>query len=181
MCKKEDCQLTRYTKKEYKEVREGFKRCVYQYFINNNINNNFNKDIIAIVVNILTPTVVLTSSNFFYNNYSIKYFITLNRLIPIKTAKNIVISINNNTFTYSLISSIKASTESSTVRCGNNGNRSSNNKGKNATYLYNNKPPNLTIDINLLNCYFNNNGQDYRCLAVSFSFPFYKYHQCLYK
>jgi len=51
---------------------------------------------------IITLTVVLTitSSNFFYNNYSIKYFMTLNGLIPIETAKNIVMFINNNAFTY---------------------------------------------------------------------------------
>ena len=112
----------------------------------------------AIAVNILTLTAVPTSGNFFYNNYSIKYFITLNRLIPIKTAKNIVTSINNNAFTYSLTSSIKASIEPSTVRRGNNSNRSSNNKGKNTTYFYNNNPPDLTVDINFLNCHFNNNG-----------------------
>ena len=43
----------------------------------------------AIVFNILTSTTVLIiiSGNFFYNNYSIKYFITLNGLILIKTAK----------------------------------------------------------------------------------------------
>ena len=63
MCKKGDCQLTRYTKKEYNEVREEFKRYVHQYFIDNNIDNNFNKDIMAKVLNILTPTI--TSSNFF--------------------------------------------------------------------------------------------------------------------
>ena len=72
-------------------------------------------------------------------------------------AKNIVISINNNAFTYSLTSSIEASTEPSTVRCGNNGNRSSNDKDKNATYFYNNNPPDLTVNINFLNCHFNDN------------------------
>ena len=66
--------------------------------------------------------------------------------------------INNNAFTYSLTSSIKPSIEPSTVRRGNNSNRSSNNKGKNTTYLYNNNPPDLTVDINFLNCHFNNNG-----------------------
>jgi hypothetical protein len=29
VCKKGDCWLTRYTKEEYNEVREGFKRRVY--------------------------------------------------------------------------------------------------------------------------------------------------------
>jgi len=67
--------------------------------------------------------------------------------------------INNNAFTYSLTSSIEPSgTEPSTVRHSNNGNRSSNDKGKSATYLYNNNPPNLTVNINFLNCYFNDNG-----------------------
>ena len=63
----------------------------------------------AIAFNISTLIIVLTtiSSNFFYNNYSVKYFITLNRPIPIKTAKNIVIFINNNAFVHSLTSSIK--------------------------------------------------------------------------
>ena len=93
MCKKGDYWLTRYTKEEREKAREGFKRCVHQYLIDNDINNNFNKDITAIAFNILTSTIALItiSGNFFYNNYSIKYFITLNRLIPIKTAKNIVI------------------------------------------------------------------------------------------
>ena len=158
MCKKENCWLTRYTKEEYKEAREGFKRYIHQYLINNNINNDFNKDIIAIAVNILTLTAVSTSSNFFYNNYSIKHFITLNRLIPIKMAKNIVTSINNNAFAYGLTGSIEASIEPSTARRSNDGNRSSNNKDKNATYLYNNNPPDLTVDIDFLNCHFNDNG-----------------------
>ena len=61
--------------------------------------------------NILTLITALTntSGNFFYNNYSVKYFITLNRLIPIKTAKNIVIFINNNAFIHSLTSSTEPS------------------------------------------------------------------------
>ena len=107
----------------------------------------------------LTLTTVPTSGNFFYNNYSIKYFMTLNGLILIKTAKNIIMSINNNAFAYSLTSSIEPSgTEPSVVRRGNISNKSSNNKGKSATYLYNNNnPPNLTININFLNYYFNNN------------------------
>ena len=116
--------------------------------MDNNI-DNFNKNIVLTV----------TSGNFFYNNYSVKYFITLNRLILIKTAKNIIIFINNNAFTYSLTGSIEpSSTEPSTVRRGNIGNKSSNNKSKSATYLYNNNPPDLTININFLDCYFNNNG-----------------------
>jgi len=84
---------------------------------------------------------------------------TLNGLILIETAKNIVTSINNNAFTYSLTSSAEPSgTEPSIARRGNNSNRSSNDKGKSATYLYNNNPPNLTVDINFLNCHFNDNG-----------------------
>jgi hypothetical protein len=79
--------------------------------VDNNINKNINKNITAIAFNILTPTTALTitSGNFFYNNYSIKHFITLNRLILIKTAKNIVTSINNNTFIYGLTSSTEPS------------------------------------------------------------------------
>ena len=155
MYKKGDYQLTRYTKEERNEVREGFKRRVYQYLVDNDIDNDFNKDIV--------PTT--TSGNFFYNNYSIKYFITLNRLILIKTAKNIVISINNNAFIYGLTSSTEpSSTEPNIAR--------SNDKGKGATYLYNNNPPDLTVDINFLNCYFDDNRQDYGYLAVSFSFLF---------
>ena len=126
--------------------------------MDNDINDDFNKDITAIAFNTSTPTIVLTSGNFFYNNYSIKHFITLNRLIPIETAKNIVTSINNNTFAYGLTGSIKPSTEPSTARRDNNGNRSSNDKGKSATYLYDNNPPDLTIDINFLDCHFNDNG-----------------------
>ena len=103
------------------------------------------------VVNILTPTAVPTSGNFFYDDYGIKHFITLNGLIPIKTAKNIVTSMNNNAFIYGLTGSTEpGSTEPNTVR--------SNDKGKGATYLYDNNPPNLTVDINFLNCHFNDNG-----------------------
>ena len=121
--------------------------------MDNNINNDFDIDIMAIALNTLTP-----SSNFFYDNYSIKHFITLNRPILIKTAKNIVMSINNDAFTYGLTSSIEPSMEPSIVRRGNIGNKSSNDKGKSATYLYNdNSSPNLTININFLNYYFNNN------------------------
>ena len=66
--------------------------------MDNNI-NNFNKDII----------ITTTNSNFFYNNYSIKHFITLNGPILIKTAKNIVIFINNNAFIYGLTSNTEPS------------------------------------------------------------------------
>ena len=85
-------------------------------------------------------------------------------------------SINNNTFTYSLISG----TEPSTVRYSDISNKSNNNKGKGTTYFYNNNnddnnPPNLlefiininpdkpvnienlTVNINFLNYYFDNN------------------------
>ena len=127
--------------------------------MDNDINNDFNKDITAMAFNILTPTTVptTTSGNFFYDDYGIKYFMTLNGLILIKTAKSIVTSINNNTFAYSLTSSIKPSgIEPSIIRRGNNSNRSSNNKGKSATYLYNN-PPDLTVNINFLDYHFNDN------------------------
>jgi hypothetical protein len=107
----------------------------------------------AIVLNTLTP-----SSNFFYDDYGIKHFMTLNGLILIKTAKKIVTSINNDAFTYSLTSGIEPSgMEPSIVRRGDNSNRSSNDKGKSATYLYDNNPPDLTVDINFLDCYFDDN------------------------
>ena len=168
VCKKRDCQLTRYTKEECNEVKKGFKRRVHQYFADNNINDDFNKDIIAIILNILTPTT--TSGNFFYNDYGVEHFITLDRLILIKTAKNIVIFINNNTYVYGLTSSTEpGSTEPSTAK--------SNNKGKNTTYFYNNNNDdvnieNFTVNINFLNCYFNNDRQDYKCLVISFSTSF---------
>ena len=120
--------------------------------MDNNI-NDFNKDIIS----------TTTNSNFFYNNYSVKHFITLNRPILIKTAKNIVIFINNNAFAYSLTSSIEpGGTEPSTVRHNNVGNKSNNNRGKSTTYFYNNNNNNInienfTVNINFLNCHFNNN------------------------
>jgi hypothetical protein len=99
----------------------------------------------AIVLNTLTP-----SGNFFYNDYSVEHFMTSNRPIPIKTAKNIVTSINNNAFIHSLTSSTEpGGTEPSIAR--------SNDKGKSATYLYNNNPPNFTVDINFLNYHFNDN------------------------
>jgi len=154
ICKKGDYWLTKHTKEERNEVREGFKRYVHQYLTDNDIDDDFDKDITAIALNILTP-----SSNFFYNDYGIKHFITLNGPILIKTAKNIVTFINNDAFTYSLTGSAEpSSTKPSTVRRGDDGNRSSNDKGKSATYLYNNNPPNLTVDINFLNCHFNDNG-----------------------
>ena len=60
-------------------------------------------------------------------------------------------SINNNAFIYGLTGSIEpSSTEPNIVR--------SNDKGKGATYLYDNNPPNLTVDINFLNYHFNDNG-----------------------
>ena len=79
---------------------------------------------------------------------------TLNGPILIETAKNIVTSINNNAFIYGLTSS----TEPSIVRRGNIDSKSSNDKGKSATYLYDNNPPDLTVDIDFLNCHFNDNG-----------------------
>ena len=98
--------------------------------MDNNI-DNFNKDIVLTTI----------SGNFFYNNYGIEYFITLNRPIPIKTVKNIVISINNNAFIHGLTGSTEpGSTKSSTVRYGNKVNIK-----------------NLMVNINFLNYYFNNN------------------------
>jgi len=81
---------------------------------------------------------------------------TLNGPILIKTAKNIVISINNNAFVHGLTGSIEpGGTEPSTVR--------SNNKGKSTTYFCNNNNDdvnieNLTVNIDFLNCHFNDNG-----------------------
>ena len=100
------------------------------------------------VFNILTPTAVPTtiSGNFFYNDYGVKHFITLNRPIPIKTAKNIVISINNNAFIHSLTGNMEPgntepnNTESSTARHDNKVNTK-----------------NFIVNINFLNCYFNDN------------------------
>ena len=82
-----------------------------------------------------------TSGNFFYNNYGIKHFITLNRLILIKTAKNIVTSINNNAFTYSLTGIEPSGTEPSIVRRGDKVNIK-----------------NLIVDIDFLDCHFDDNG-----------------------
>jgi len=102
--------------------------------VDNNI-NDFDKNITAIAVNILTPTT--TSGNFFYDDYGIKHFMTLNGPILIETAKNIVTSINNNAFIHSLTSS----TEHSIVRCGNKVNIE-----------------NLTVNIDFLDYYFDDNG-----------------------
>ena len=104
------------------------------------------------VLNTLTPTT--TSSNFFYDDYGVEHFMTSNGPIPIETAKNIVTSMNNNAFAYGLT----GSTEPSTVRRGNVDNKSSNDKGKSATYLYDNNPPDLTVDIDFLDCHFDDNG-----------------------
>jgi len=93
---------------------------------------------------------------------------TLNRPILIKTAKNIVTSINNNAFIYSLTSSIEpggiepGGTEPSIVRRGDVGNKNSGNKGKSATYFYNDNNDdinieNLTVNIDFFNYYFNDN------------------------
>jgi len=128
--------------------------------MDNNINNDFNKDITAVLTT--------TSSNFFYNNYSVKYFITSNGPIPIETAKNIVTLINNNAFIHGLTGSIEpggmepSGTEPSTVRRGDVGNKSSDNKGKSATYFCNNNNndiniENLTVDINFLDCHSDDN------------------------
>ena len=155
VCKKRDYWVTRYTKEKSNKVKKGFKRRVHQQLIDNDIDDNFNKDITAIVFNILTLTTVLTitSGNFFYNNYSIEHFITLNRLILIKTAKNIVIFINNNTFTYSLTGSTEpGGIKPNIIRRGNKVNIK-----------------NLIVNINFLNCYFNNNGQDLALLSI---FPY---------
>ena len=74
---------------------------------------------------------------------------TLNRLILIKTAKNIVIFINNNAFAYGLTSGIEpSSTEPNTARHGNTGNKSSNDKVN---------IENLTVNINFLDYHFDDN------------------------
>jgi hypothetical protein len=65
---------------------------------------------------------------------------------------------NNNAFTYRLTGGVEPSgTEPNTARRGDDSNKSSNNKGKSATYLCDNNPPNLTININFLNCHFDDN------------------------
>jgi hypothetical protein len=132
VCKKGDCWSTRHTKEEHDEAREGFKKYIHQYLIDNDIDDNFDKDIV--------PTT--TSGNFFYNNCGIEHFMTLNRLIPIETVKNIVISINNNAFIHGLTSSTEpGNTESGTAKHSNKVNIE-----------------NLIVNINFLNCYFDNNG-----------------------
>jgi len=111
--------------------------------------NDFDKDTI--------PTT--TSGNFFYDDYGVEHFMTSNGPIPIKTAKNIVMSMNNNAFVHGLTGSAKPSgTEPSTARRGNDGNRGSNDKGKSTTYLYDNNPPDLTVDIDFLDYHFDDNG-----------------------
>jgi hypothetical protein len=88
-------------------------------------------------LNTLTP-----SSNFFYDDYGIKYFMTLNGLIPIKTAKKIVMSINNDAFAYGLTGGIEpGGTEPSIVRCNDKVNIE-----------------NLTVNIDFLDCYFDDDG-----------------------
>ena len=63
---------------------------------------------------------------------------------------------NNNAFIYSLTSSTEpGGTKPSVVK--------SNDKGKSTTYFYNNNNDdinieNLTVNIDFLNCYFNDNG-----------------------
>jgi hypothetical protein len=97
-----------------------------------------------------------TSGNFFYNNYGVKHFMTLNRLILIKTAKYIVISINNNAFIYSLTSNTEpSSTELSNIKPSSTELSivKSNNKSKSTTCFCNNN----NININFLNYYFDNN------------------------
>ena len=51
MYKGENCWSTRYTKEEHNKVREGFKRHIHQYLADNNIDNDFNKNIMAIAFN----------------------------------------------------------------------------------------------------------------------------------
>ena len=136
MCKKGDYWSIRHTKEECNEVREGFKRYIHQYLVDNDI-DNFNKNIILTAI----------SGNFFYNDYGVEHFMTLNRLIPIKTAKNIVIFMNNNAFVYSLTGSIEpggtepSNMESSTVRRSNKVNTE-----------------NLIVDIDFFDYHFNDNG-----------------------
>ena len=99
------------------------------------------------------------SGNFFYDDYGIEHFMTLNGPIPIETAKNIVTSMNNNAFVHGLTGSTEPDgTEPNTVRRGDVDSKSSNDKGKSATYLYDNNPPDLTVDIDFLNCHFDDNG-----------------------
>ena len=132
--------------------------------MDNNIDDDFNKNITAMAFNTLTLTTAptTTSSNFFYDDYGVKHFMILNGLIPIETAKNIVMSMNNNAFAYGLTNIKPGGMERNTARRVDVGNGSSNDKGKSATYFCddndNNNPPNLTVDINFLDCHFNDNG-----------------------
>jgi hypothetical protein len=99
----------------------------------------------AIALDILTPTA--TSGNFFYNNYGVEYFMTSNGLILIETAKNIVISINNNAFVHSLTNNMEpGGTEPSGMEPG--------------TARRSDKVniENLTVDIDFLNYHFDDNG-----------------------
>ena len=67
---------------------------------------------------------------------------TSNRPILIKTAKNIITFINNNTFVHSLTGSTEPSSiEPSTARRSNKVNTE-----------------NLTVDIDFLDCHFDDNG-----------------------
>jgi hypothetical protein len=72
---------------------------------------------------------------------------TSNRLIPIKTAKNIITFINNNAFIHSLTSN----TEPGNIKPGST---------KPGTARYSNKvnTENLIVNIDFLNYHFNNNG-----------------------
>ena len=135
MCKKGDCWLTKHTKEECDEVREGFKRRVHQYLVDNDIDDDFNKDIVL----------TTTSGNFFYDDYGVKHFITLNRLILIKTAKNIVTFINNNAFIYGLTGNIEPS----------------------GMELGGTESENLTLNIDFLDCYFDDDRQDYGYLVIN--------------
>ena len=137
MCKKGDCWSTRHTKEECDEAREGFKRRVHQYLADNDIDDDFDKDIVL----------TTTSGNFFYDDYGVEHFMTSNGPIPIETAKNIVTSMNNNAFVHSLTGSTEpggmepGGTEPGTARRGDKVNTE-----------------NLTVDIDFFNCHFNNNG-----------------------
>ena len=122
--------------------------------MDNDIDDDFDKDITAMALNTST-----TNGNFFYDDYGAEYFMTLNGPILIETAKNIVTSMNNNAFIYGLTGSTEpGGTEPSIVRRGDVDNKGSNDKGKGATYLYDNNPPDLTVDIDFLNCHFDDNG-----------------------
>ena len=113
--------------------------------MDNDIDDDFDKDIMAIALDTSTPTT--TNSNFFYNDYGVKHFMTLNGPIPIETAKNIVISINSNAFVHSLTNNMEpggtepSGMEPGTARHGNKVNTE-----------------NLIIDIDFLDCHFNDNG-----------------------